>query len=91
MIYYFLSRPFKLGHAKIVEILIKNGANINRQDPMGQTPLHLAVKSGNSNIQMYTLAHLKLMEKWIEMLMTDWFLNRKWEKCKTIDGKWGNR
>lgn len=64
------------GHVDIVELLINNGANVNRQDPKGQTPLHFAVKSGNLNMQMYTFI-CAWKKAW---QLTNWFVNTGNEK-----------
>lgn len=37
------------GNEKIVELLIQNKANVNKKNKNGNTPLHLAAISGNSN------------------------------------------
>jgi ankyrin repeat protein/pimeloyl-ACP methyl ester carboxylesterase len=39
-----LSVASSKGNEKIVRTLIEGGANLNAQDPSGQTPLHLAIK-----------------------------------------------
>ena len=38
------------GHAETVETLIAQGRDINARNARGQTPLHLAVKQGNSEV-----------------------------------------
>ena len=38
-----LTKPFFWGHARIVELLLQNGAEINATDGEHRTPLHLAV------------------------------------------------
>lgn len=37
---------FELGRAKIVEMAVKNGANINVKSDDGRTPLHYAAANG---------------------------------------------
>lgn len=39
----------QLGNEKMVEILIKNEANVNAQDVEGNTPIMLALSNGKSN------------------------------------------
>eukprot|EP01096_Ripella_sp_DP13-Kostka_P013910 TRINITY_DN6148_c0_g1_i1.p1 TRINITY_DN6148_c0_g1~~TRINITY_DN6148_c0_g1_i1.p1 ORF type:complete len:255 (+),score=88.63 TRINITY_DN6148_c0_g1_i1:10-774(+) len=41
------------GFLNIVEILVKNGANVNHQDGDGFTPLHMACTSGHEDIAMF--------------------------------------
>ena len=38
------------GYSTIIEILLKNGANVNARDKFKQTPLHLAILHGHSTI-----------------------------------------
>lgn len=38
---------FHLGHEKIVDRLIQNGAHIEATNNVGETPLHLAASDGN--------------------------------------------
>ncbi len=45
------------GNVRAMSKLIKQGAPINVPDRNGNTPLHLAVKSGNSNAVAYLLTH----------------------------------
>lgn len=35
-----------LGHVKVAELLLKNGANIHAEEENKWTPLHLAAKNG---------------------------------------------
>jgi len=44
------------GRRDIVELLIKNGANINRGGPTGFTPLHCAAQQGNKEMVGFLLA-----------------------------------
>lgn len=37
-----------LGRANIVDILLKNGANINATDHINRSPLYLAAENGNN-------------------------------------------
>jgi ankyrin repeat protein len=47
------------GHREVAELLIQNGANVNRQEPTGQgyTPLLLACKTGKKEIVELLLAN----------------------------------
>ncbi|OTF69951.1 oxysterol-binding protein-related protein 1-like protein, partial [Euroglyphus maynei] len=45
------------GHYEVVEILLKNGADINIQNEEGDTPLHKAAYTGRENIVILLLAH----------------------------------
>lgn len=68
--------PSITGHVDIVELLINNGANVNRQDPKGQTPLHFAVKSGKLNIHKFTclFIYYKCLGKSMAMSI-DWLID----------------
>lgn len=37
---------YHLGREKLVELLLREGANINTKNNLGLTPLHLAVRAG---------------------------------------------
>lgn len=37
---------FRSGHGKVVEILLKNGANVNARDKNENTPIHAAAHQG---------------------------------------------
>lgn len=53
---YSKSRPsFVLGHKKIVNLLIENGANVNEADDEGHTASQMAAKNGNSNFTIDTV------------------------------------
>lgn len=41
-----LKKDFFLGHAQIVQLLLKNGADINIKSNQGLTPLHGAAEFG---------------------------------------------
>lgn len=43
------------GHVNIIELLLKNGANIDLQDVDGQTPLHYAASCGHLNCVKFLL------------------------------------
>ncbi|KAH9527824.1 Oxysterol-binding protein- protein 1 [Dermatophagoides farinae] len=45
------------GHYEVVEILLKNGADVNIQNEEGDTPLHKAAYTGRENIVILLLAH----------------------------------
>ncbi len=44
-------------HARIVELLVSRGANVNRRFPDGRTPLFAAAESGNIRVVNFLLAH----------------------------------
>ncbi|HEY8073534.1 MAG TPA: ankyrin repeat domain-containing protein [Labilithrix sp.] len=44
-------------HARIVELLVERGANVNRRFPDGRTPLFAAAESGNIRVVNFLLAH----------------------------------
>ncbi len=43
--------------ARIVELLVEHGANVNRRFPDGRTPLFAAAESGNIRVVNFLLAH----------------------------------
>jgi ankyrin repeat protein len=43
--------------ARVVELLVERGANVNRRFPDGRTPLYAAGESGNMRIVNFLLAH----------------------------------
>jgi hypothetical protein len=44
-------------HARIVELLVERGANVNRRFPDGRTPLFAAAEAGNIRVVNFLLAH----------------------------------
>lgn len=46
---------FISGHKKIVNLLIKNGANVNMADVGGHTAIQMAAKNGNSNFMTHEM------------------------------------
>lgn len=48
---------FDEGRARIVELLVDKGANVNRRFPDGRTPLYAAAESGNIRVVNFLLAH----------------------------------
>ena len=44
-------------HARIVELLVERGANVNRRFPDGRTPLFAAAESGNIRVVNFLVAH----------------------------------
>lgn len=44
---------FYLGNAKLVELLLLHGANIDSANNKGNTSLHFAVAGGNFKLQIY--------------------------------------
>jgi hypothetical protein len=44
-------------HARIVELLVERGANVNRRFPDGRTPLFAAAESGNIRVVNFLIAH----------------------------------
>ena len=44
------------GHIKHVEFLISNGADVNRKDPNGYTPLYIAVSKNNFQLVKYLIS-----------------------------------
>lgn len=53
----------RLGNEKIVELLLKNGANVSLLDENDRTALHYAVQNGNWNRAFRTDIQLKLFRK----------------------------
>ncbi len=43
--------------ARIVELLVERGANVNRRFPDGRTPLFAAAESGNVRVVNFLIAH----------------------------------
>lgn len=58
-----------LGHDKIVDFLIKNGANVDSEDRNDQTPLHLAALNGYLNTCLTLFKCNRLNQKAIEILL----------------------
>lgn len=51
-----------IGYKDVVKILLTRGANPNRQDSLGNTPLHLAVCSASSyNFNMVRSIHSSIL------------------------------
>lgn len=48
---------FPLGHVNVVQILLKNGANVSAENGDKETPLHLAAKRGNLLIPMLNVIY----------------------------------
>jgi len=44
-------------HARLVELLVEKGANVNRRFPDGRTPLFAAAESGNIRVVNFLIAH----------------------------------
>jgi hypothetical protein len=44
-------------HARIVELLVERGADVNRRFPDGRTPLFAAAESGNIRVVSFLIAH----------------------------------
>jgi ankyrin repeat protein len=38
------------GHAPVVELLLQHGADVNKANDYGQTPLHFALKKGHTQV-----------------------------------------
>lgn len=51
----YSNSAFYLGQKNIVELLLKNGANVNTRNAITRTPLHDAALKGNSNFHGKTL------------------------------------
>lgn len=54
---------YNIGYKDIVKLLLTRGANPNRQDSLGNTPLHLAVCSASSYNFNMVCAYLFLAKK----------------------------
>ena len=52
-----LMEETRQSHIEIINLLIKNGANVNATNKNGVTPLTISVKSGQSEIAKHLIAH----------------------------------
>lgn len=72
-----------LGHDKIADILIQNGANVHAADNDGETPLSLATHKGKiCKVKKFSkLFKCKLMPLF-RSRKSCWHFNSKWGKCQ---------
>lgn len=54
---YFAGQWGATGHLAVAEALLKAGANVNLQDSVGQTALHIAALTGHSEAARFLLAN----------------------------------
>lgn len=71
------------GYEKIAEVLINNGANVNKMSLEGKTPLHLACEKGDLN--WYNKKQIKLCLFHQNQCFKCRLVNRLWEHCTFIN------
>ena len=57
------------GHNKIVDLLLKNGADPNIADIGGATALHFAARKGNVKVMQSLLAYDRLHHQFVDILL----------------------
>ena len=54
---YFAGQWSATGHLRLAELLLASGAEVNLEDDLGQTPLHIAALTGHSDAARFLLAN----------------------------------
>lgn len=70
------------GKAKIVRLLIKEGANVSAQDKTHSTPLHMASSSGIFEITRLLIKHGASVEAQDQAQRTPLYLASSWVSAK---------